>query len=301
LGDPVKSYQSLVTLAVLLLAINLSATAARASKAGATDKPKGGGQAAAGGVAWGASYGEVAKQAREQRKPMLLRFYASWCPHCAHMAETTWADAQVGRQSAAFLPVQINSEVELAPAKRYDITGIPVTILAEPGGEPVFRLEGDKDAKVILALLAHYVKNQEVIERSFEALRANRSDAAALVALGGVHAAAGMNESAGDYYLKALKKAEGADWLNACAGAGAALVADQDYKRAQKLLQEGLARSGEAPSAALLLALGRADAGLRDAVSARTSLERVVKDHAGSKEAEAAAKELQALPPVGPG
>ena len=102
----------------------------------------------------------------------------------------------------------------------------------------------------------------------------------------------GLHEKAGFRDQSAMKSAEGADWLDACAGAVEALVAEGQGKKARKLADKGLARAGDAPPPALLLARGRVEAALGKSSAAKPWFERVLNEHAGSTEAAAAAKAL---------
>ena len=92
-----------------------------------------------------------------------------------------------------------------------------------------------------------------------------------------------------------MKSSDGDTWLTACAGAGDSLVAAKDFKGAMKVLEKGMAKAGDSPSPALLLAMGKAQAGLGRTADARSSLERVISAYSGTSEAESAQKALSAL------
>ena len=246
-------------------------------------------------VNWTGSYGEGVQRAREEGRPILLKFYANWCPHCTKMDAGTWQDEYIGELSESFVPIRINGETGTVALKRYNLGAVPITIVAEPHGVEVFRIEGQADAQKIAAFLETYLANAQEVEASFATLREDKSDAAAHHALGRFYQRVGLNEQAAVRHQAAMKTAEGALWLDACAGAAAALVDGQQYKKARKLLEKGLDRAGAAPTPALLLAKGLVEAGLGDAAAARAWLERVVNEHAGTAEAEAAERALGEL------
>ena len=244
-------------------------------------------------VAWTESYGGAVKQAEEEHRPLLFKFYASWCPHCAKMDATTWVDETVGELSKGFVAVKLNSETQAVAAKRYRIQGIPVTLIAEPGGEEVLRLEGEKSPKVIAAYLKTYQKHAATIEAAFGRLRENRKDAEGNLALGAFYLGVGLTDPAIDRYEEALDHAEGELWLRACAGAATAWL-DVDPERSQELVADGLTRAGDSPPAALLLAKAKVELEASGADAARPWFERVVNEHGDSEEARAARKALEA-------
>ena len=243
-------------------------------------------------VDWTESYGKGVKQAQEEGKPILLKFYANWCPHCTKMDAGTWQDETIGKLSEFFVPIRINGETGTVALKRYNLGNVPITIVAEPHGVEVFRLEGQTNARKMAAFLETYLANAEELATCFATLREEKTDAASHLALGRFYQKVGLTEQAAARHLAAMKTAEGAVWLDACAGAVTALVAEGRSKKARKLVEEGLGRAGDAPPPALLLAKGRVEAGLGNAAAARPWFERVVNEHAGSAEARAAERAL---------
>jgi thiol-disulfide isomerase/thioredoxin len=246
-------------------------------------------------VNWTASYGEGVKQAREEGRPILLKFYANWCPHCEKMDEGTWQDEYIGELSQHFVPIRINGETGTVALKRYNLGNVPLTIVAEPHGVEVFRIEGQANARKIAAYLEAYLAHAEELAASFATLREDKNDPVTHFTLGRFYQGVGLTEKAGLRFQSAMKNAEGAVWLDACAAAVSALVQGGQYKKARKLVEKGLARAGDAPSPALLLAKGRVEAGLGKPSAARPWFERVVNEHAGSTEATAAERALSDL------
>ncbi|MEM7249090.1 MAG: thioredoxin family protein [Acidobacteriota bacterium] len=246
-------------------------------------------------VNWAESYGKGVKQAREEGKPILLKFYANWCPHCTKMDEGTWQDETIGELSEAFVAIRINGETGTVALKRYNLGSVPLTIVAEPHGAEVFRLEGQANAKKIAAFLKAYLANAEELATSFAILREEKTDAASHLALGHFYQRVGLTKQAAARHQAAMKSSEGSVWLEACAGAVTALVREGQNKKARKLVEKGLSQAGDAPPPALLLAKGRVEAGQGKASEARGWFERVVNEHAGSTEAKAAARALRKL------
>lgn len=247
-------------------------------------------------VNWTESYGKGVTQAREEGKPILLKFYANWCPHCDKMDAGTWQDETIGELSEFFVPIRINGETGTVALKRYNLGNVPITIVAEPHGVEVLRIEGQADARKIGAYLEAYLANADELATAFATLREKKADAAAHLALGRFYQRVGLTEQAAARHLTAMNTAEGAAWLDACAGAVTALLAEGRSKKARKLVEEGLKRAGDAPPPALLLAKGRVEESLGETSAARPWFERVLVEHAGSAEAKAAERALNELP-----
>lgn len=278
-----RSYRLLLHVSLLvLLAVPASVRAEGVSYADST-------------VDWTESYGQGVKQAKEEGKPILLKFYANWCPHCEKMDEGTWQDEEIGKLSEHFVPIRINGETGTVALKRYNLGNVPLTIVAEPHGVEVFRIEGQANATRIGAFLNAYLAHADEVEAAFATLREDKNDAASHLALGRFYQKVGLSEKAGARYQSAMKAGEPALWLEACAGAVTTLIADEQTKKARKLVEKGLARAGDAPPASLLLAKARLEAALGHGAEARRWFERVASEHAGSAEARTAARELSEL------
>lgn len=273
---------------VLLLSALASGLAPRPAAAGEeTDS--------AAAIAWETAYAAAVKKAQADERPLLLKFYTGWCPHCVRMDRTTWKDDKVAKLAESFVAAKVNADVEKVPVKRYHLTGYPTVIVAEPSGEEVLRLEGYKNAEVIAAYLQAYRGKEKEIAAAHAALRQDRRDAEAHLTLGRFYRDVGLHDRAEGAFKSALKAAEGGAWLEATTGAGECLVEKGEFKAAAKLLEPALERAGAAPPAALLLAVGRARAGLGRTEDARGAWNRVIAAHDGTPEADRARSLLAAL------
>jgi thiol:disulfide interchange protein DsbD len=107
---------------------------------------------------WIASEAEGLRLAREQRKPMLVDFGASWCGACKELEHITFADARV--QSLAeerFVTVRVDATTRTpdvdALMTRYGIVGLPWVAFVTSEGEILQELTvtGFIDAEAMLA------------------------------------------------------------------------------------------------------------------------------------------------------
>ena len=265
--------KTLATFAFLLAALSSSAADAPATK-----DP----------IAWETTYSTAVKKAESESKPLLLKFYTGWCPFCTKMEKTTWQDASVAKAASSFACGKINADVEAPAVARYRTTGYPTIILATSTGEPIVKLEGYKDADTMTRVMGSFMKEKDSLGTAVETLKKDKKNVAAQLTVADFQAEAGLHEQAADTYTKASKVAQGDDLARASAGAGLALTRAGKADQAAKLLAKALATAGEAPSPALLLALGENEKALGHADKAKTYFDRLQSEHSGSPEAAAA-------------
>jgi thiol:disulfide interchange protein DsbD len=93
------------------------------------------------GVKW-MPYSESAlTEAKESGKPIILDFYADWCPSCRHMERTTFQERSIiEAASKDFVMMRVDltnrgDRTKEKLASSYGIRGIPAIIFLQPGGD----------------------------------------------------------------------------------------------------------------------------------------------------------------------
>ena len=107
-------------------------------------------------VTWAKDYASAQQHAALSGKPMILFFTAKWCVPCRIMKRRVWADQQVETTvNAGFTPVTIDvDDPDAASAlSRYLVVATPTTIVTDPQGKVLERVEGGMGKTDLIELL----------------------------------------------------------------------------------------------------------------------------------------------------
>lgn len=89
------------------------------------------------GIAWRTDYAAALAESAKENKPVLLDFYADWCPPCQAMKRESWPDEQVRQLvSQGYIPVAANVDAinMRGVAARYQVNSIPRIIIVDSEG-----------------------------------------------------------------------------------------------------------------------------------------------------------------------
>lgn len=93
-------------------------------------------------IQWEASFQAALDKARSTQKPIMVIFYAAWCPACDFLESVTCKNQQVIHESANFVNLRVNADKSKAIAARYGITVMPTIIWLNSDGKLLNGLEG---------------------------------------------------------------------------------------------------------------------------------------------------------------
>jgi thiol:disulfide interchange protein DsbD len=92
-------------------------------------------------IAWQPYDAAVVEQAERDGQPVILDFYADWCPPCQEMERTTYVDPRVVDASQAFLMVKVDLTHDTPEGDRlmekYNVQGVPTLVFLDRQGREI--------------------------------------------------------------------------------------------------------------------------------------------------------------------
>jgi thiol:disulfide interchange protein len=103
-------------------------------------------------LAWASDLDSATTAAQAQGLPLLVDFWASWCPQCQVLDELVFSVAEVeSAVTGAFLPVRVDlssnspDTSQAGIAGRYGILGIPAVLIVDSNDGSVIRRAAPSD------------------------------------------------------------------------------------------------------------------------------------------------------------
>jgi thiol:disulfide interchange protein DsbD len=93
------------------------------------------------GVTWHPYGEEILKEAQNQKKPVIIDFYATWCTPCREFEDVTFHDSAVVKQAESdFVMVKVDvtkggNPVHERLLQQYDVKGVPTIVFLDAGGK----------------------------------------------------------------------------------------------------------------------------------------------------------------------
>jgi thioredoxin-like negative regulator of GroEL len=154
---------------------------------------------------WYGSFEEAALSAQRANQPMLLDFWAEWCPPCKVMDAEVYTNADVVQAMQPFAPVRIDFDKKPALARKYQVESMPTIVITDSYGLELFRYSGVIGASAFVQLLGSLPHEVSAFNRLNRVLDRSSHDVAALSEMGAQLRAAGLYRTSNEYFRRALQ------------------------------------------------------------------------------------------------
>ena len=110
-------------------------------------------------IAWGEDYQAALTRGKNEQKPVLVDFGASWCGACKELEQKTFSDPRVVREGERFIPVRIDLSPGKANSEKqqllagYQQRGLPLVVMHKPSGEVAARVTSFMEADEFLTMM----------------------------------------------------------------------------------------------------------------------------------------------------
>jgi thiol:disulfide interchange protein len=101
---------------------------------------------------WSKEFNKTMKEAKQEHKPILMMYHASWCPECGYMKEVVFKDPQLKaymKQHFKLLAFDITKDKNRLPAG-FKFVGVPTFFFISPDGKLITKFEGSGEANEFL-------------------------------------------------------------------------------------------------------------------------------------------------------
>ena len=115
------------------------------------------------GLEW-LNYDTGLKKGLEEKKPIMVTFYADWCSYCRKMDSDTLTNTSIIRYlTGNFVIIKVNTDKERELSSKYGVMGLPTTWFLKYNGTPIGPLSGytppDKFIKVLRYIREEHYKS----------------------------------------------------------------------------------------------------------------------------------------------
>ena len=107
----------------------------------------------AGELDWLRNLQDAEARAAVERVPVMIDFYADWCGWCKVLDRRTYTDPSVEQLAARVISVKVNTDLNPALARLYNVGGLPTIVFLDRKAEEITRIVGYKDGPAFATIL----------------------------------------------------------------------------------------------------------------------------------------------------
>jgi thioredoxin-related protein len=127
-------------------------------------------------IAWVKSLKEAQKKAEEEKKLIMVDFYASWCVPCHILEKTVLSKKDVIEASRSFVSLRLDIDQNKAMINKYQVGGFPTVLFLNTCACEVHRIEGFKPKDEFVATMRKLIENKDKLNDRGRVLDKNRAD-----------------------------------------------------------------------------------------------------------------------------
>jgi thiol:disulfide interchange protein len=109
-------------------------------------------------IQWNTDFDKALKQAAQDKKPVMVDFYAEWCGWCKKLDRDTYTDAAIRTLSTQFVNIKVNTDQNEELTRRYGVRGLPTIVFLWPDGSVLDQVVGYTDAPGLKATMDGVLK-----------------------------------------------------------------------------------------------------------------------------------------------
>jgi len=105
-------------------------------------------------ISWHHAFSEAVAEAKTRKTLIVVDAYADWCMWCKKMDQDTFTNAEVQRRLREFAVLKLDTDKEPELAQRYNISGLPTTLILDVTEKVVISHPGYLSPQEYLQILA---------------------------------------------------------------------------------------------------------------------------------------------------
>jgi thiol:disulfide interchange protein len=93
-------------------------------------------------ISWQPSLDAALAEAKKTQKPIMIDFFATWCPPCKMLDEKIYPSSAVVEEAQNFVCVKVDVDKHADIARKYSVNGLPSLVFLNASGNEIHRQAG---------------------------------------------------------------------------------------------------------------------------------------------------------------